>query len=72
MKYQTLAQLKAAYDSGELSKANEIWLDNDTSGVYVSESGDPDDYDDIKVFEMHPEEILWQALDLLGIPRDHV
>ena len=63
MKYDTLRQLKDAYDSGQLSRAVLI-LDNDSTGVYdrVSEE---------RVFEMHPSDLIIQALDLLSIPYDY-
>ena len=63
MKYDTLRQLKDAYDNGQLSRAVLI-LDNDSTGVYdrVSEE---------RVFEMHPSDLIIQALDLLSIPYDY-
>jgi hypothetical protein len=70
VKYKTLAELKAAYESGELTKDNPIWIDNDTVYFY--------DYDPVTeeggelLFRVHPEQLLTDALSLLGIPWDHV
>jgi hypothetical protein len=68
MKYPTLKSLHEAYKAGEITADpadgdGTLTLDNDTAYVYVSEE---------KVFEMHPEVMLGAALDLLGIPNDHV
>lgn len=59
MKYETLAALKAAYDSGELSRDNPLVLDNDCSNVYV---------DNVKVYDGPGYELREEALTLLGIP----
>lgn len=69
MKYKTLADLAEAYKSGELSEDDPLWLDSDRASVYV-DTADPDAQK--KVFQMHPEKILYEALELLGIPTDHV
>lgn len=63
MRYNTLKKLLEAVKGGEINDVL-LWLDNDTTYVYVN--------DDEKVFNMHPDELLWQALDLLGIPTEHV
>jgi hypothetical protein len=68
--YETLKDLKAAYDSGAVPRDEALTIDNDTTSVYVPKGDDEDDYDE--VFEMHPGTLLEQALDLLGIPWDHV
>jgi hypothetical protein len=65
LKYPTLASLKAAYDSGEIEREDPLWLDNDTASVYVGEENE-------RVYECYPDKILTEALDLLGIPHDHV
>lgn len=63
MKYNTLSELKAAYESGEISEEDSLTIDNDSTTVYVSD----DDY--IKVFDGGcPAELLEEALSLLGIP----
>ena len=77
LKYKTLAELAAAYKSGELAQGDPLWLDNDTASVYetvldLDEQGTAQDEDSVQVFQMHPETILREALDLLGIPHDHV
>lgn len=64
MKYKTLAQLKAAYESGELSKDCPLILDNDLSLVW-------DDATDEQVYSGPGYEIREEALDLCGIPWDH-
>jgi hypothetical protein len=76
MKYKTLAELKAAYDSGEIPRDWVLMIDNDNTNVYeqnvfirsngseVVEAGE-------KIFEGGmPEDLLTQALDLLGIPNE--
>lgn len=55
-KYLSLTDLKAAYDSGELTEP--ITIDNDS--VYTPDI----------TYEAHPSEVLEQALDLLGIPHE--
>ncbi len=54
----TLAELKAAYGKGDLTEP--LILDNDHAAVYDTNAD--------AVFELHPEELLRAALDLLGIP----
>lgn len=62
-RYGTLADLKAAYDSGDLSKDDQLILDNDSTGVWTDAAG--------KVFDGgDPRTLLREALDLLGIPWD--
>jgi hypothetical protein len=64
MKYATLADLKAAYDSGELSRANSLVLDNDYVAVYDTGGG--------AVYEGDgPAALIEEALDLLGIPHEN-
>ena len=63
MKYDTLRQLKDAYDGGQLGRDVPLMLDNDSADVYDEASNED-------VFEMHPYDLLRQALDLLGIPHD--
>jgi hypothetical protein len=65
--YTTLKELVAAYKSGELTQDDVLFLDNDTADVYVGE-----DDDARQVFSLHPVLILWQALDLLGVPHEGV
>jgi hypothetical protein len=59
MKYRTLADLKAAYESEELSRDNRLVLDNDCSYVYA---------DDEEVYSGGGYELREEALTLLGIP----
>jgi hypothetical protein len=73
MTYSTVEELQAAYKTGAIPADAALVLDNDTASVYVPTGPEDDPYaDSERVFEMHPEIILEQALDLLGIPRDHV
>jgi hypothetical protein len=57
-----LAQLRDRFASGELEGCA-LMLDNDSTNVCK---------DDEDIFEMHPDELLEAALDLLGIPHEHV
>ena len=67
MKYQTLAELKAAYDSGELSREDWLTIDNDCTPVYRDREGEFE-----KVFDgENPECLLAEALKLLGIPFNY-
>lgn len=61
MRYDTVEQLRDAYRDGEIH--GPLMIDNDDTSVY---SGGE------QVFEMHPEDLLEQALNLLGIPNEHV
>lgn len=66
LKYKTLADLKAAYDSGELSRGCWMTLDNDTTPVYLRP--DEEDMGECVFDGGSPEQLLEQALTLLGIP----
>ena len=71
MKYNTLAELKAAYDLGEISKEDKLSIDNDCTSVSIPDPEDEDDY--ITVFKGgFPADLLKEALDLLGIPNEPV
>jgi len=70
-KYATLAELRAAYESGELDgKESPLVLDNDSSHVYVR-GEDESGVDDVCVYRGEGYEIREEALDLLGIPWEH-
>jgi hypothetical protein len=60
--YQTLADLKRALDSGEVSGT--MTLDNDEAFLYTD--GD----DGTCVFRTDPYDLVRQALDLLGIAHE--
>jgi hypothetical protein len=63
-KYKTLAELKAAYDSGELDpETSPLMLDNDCSTVYTDKEC---------VYRGPGYEIREEALTLLGIPWEFV
>ena len=66
--YGTLRDLQAAYKSGAVTEP--LMLDNDSTSVYVQTGPDMENYEE--AFEMHPDDVLKQALDLLGIPHEHV
>lgn len=63
MKCTTLAELVAAYRKGEVTAP--LMIDNDNMSVY-------DEATDTYVLEMHPYDVMEQALDLLGIPHESV
>ena len=65
-KYDTLGQLRGAIELGHV-KDVVLWIDNDHT---YAMAGDGDDAEEI--FEMHPADLIEQALDLLGIPHEHV
>jgi hypothetical protein len=66
-KYETLAEIKEAYESVELNSIDSpLVIDNDCSAVYVED----EEGRYVKVFEGGgPEDLLGEALDLLGIPH---
>ncbi len=65
MKYKTLKALKAAYDDGVLKADTPMYLDNDDT--FVS------DVDGKRLFDGgNPEDLLVEALKLLGIPSEGV
>lgn len=67
--YKTLAELKAAYDSGEISEKNKLNIGEDYTSVYSHEQQE-EKY--IKVFDGgEPHKLLKEALDLLGIPNSY-
>lgn len=59
MRYRTLADLKAAYESGELPRDAPLTLDSDCSYVY---------HDGEKVYEGAGCDLREEAFTLLGIP----
>jgi hypothetical protein len=61
----TLEQLRDAYKTGTLTPEQPLWIDNDHTAAYGDDDRNP-------VFEMDPAELLGAALDLLGIPHEHV
>lgn len=56
-----LSELRNAYASGKLTSP--MMLDNDETFVH-DENGE--------VFSMHPDELLTEALTLLGVPYERV
>jgi hypothetical protein len=67
LKYETLAELRAAFKSGELDREQDrLVVDNDSAHVYVEDEQGRD----VKVYQGGtPEELLDEALDLLRIPH---
>jgi len=70
VKYTTLKQLKDAIDSKELvlGEFEQLTIDNDEIYLYVQDPASTDEEDTIEVFSIKPQDLLSQALDLLGIP----
>lgn len=73
--YSTLAELKTAIDSGALKLdadcGNCLTIDNDSTYIYLAEfdeNGDEIQGKTKKVFDLHPADLMEQALTLLGIP----
>lgn len=60
-----LAELVAAYKSGQVTKP--LMIDNDHVSVWPE-----DDNATEPTYEAHPVQLLEDALDLLGIPHEHV
>lgn len=60
---KTLADLVKAYKKGILTSDDIMHIDNDTLFVYK---------DDEKVFEIHPNDFIIDAAELLGIPAEYV
>lgn len=63
-RYRSLAEYKDALEARQHPGAA-LTLDNDNAGSYDPQTGD-------LLYEDHPATVLGEALDLLGIPRDHV
>lgn len=59
----TLSELVQAYKDGTITLP--LMIDNDDVHVWDMREQEP-------MFEMHPSELLEQALDLLGIPHEPV
>jgi len=75
MKYKTLADLKAAYDLGELSKEHVLSLDNDSASVTIydwEKDPDGDEGETVFHFDFGPQCLLEEALKLLNIPAEGV
>jgi hypothetical protein len=70
LRYKTVAELQVAYRSGELKAEEALMLDNDSTDAYRDDEAD--ELESELVFSMHPDQLLEQALDLLGIPHEHV
>lgn len=68
--YKTLQKLREALHAGEVNPALILVIDNDSCAAYVpGVNGDEDD--SVKVFDMHPAQLLEEALDLLDIPHEN-
>ena len=64
MKYKTLSDLKQAIDRGEVPKDWVLRIDSDE--VFMNDGNDKE------IFNTGPEDLLEQALDLLGISHEPV
>jgi len=65
----SLDELRIAYLNGTVVES--MWIDNDCTGAYSA--NEHDEYGDPKkVFSMHPDDLLVEALTLLGIPSEPV
>ena len=73
MKYQTLAELREAYRFPEGGRPGPLMIDNDST-VATAPTGEFIAGDAVYagVFEMHPAQLLEEALRLLGIPFEGV
>jgi hypothetical protein len=70
MKYATLAELREAYRFPEdARRPGPLMIDNDSVSATTG-NDEEDNYED--VFEMHPAQLMEEALALLGIPFEHV
>jgi hypothetical protein len=69
-RYATLAELCAAMRDGQLDPETfTLVIDNDHVGAYSNDRSDG--YDDAEpLLELHPAELMTQALDQLGIPYE--
>lgn len=65
MKYNTLKELIDAYNTGELSQNNILYIDNNDASVAIG-SDEDDTYE--CVFSMHPFDLFVESLKLHGIP----
>lgn len=66
LKYRTLAELKGAFERGELDpEKHRVDVDNDSVSLYLGEEC-------VFGFDGRPEDLLIQAFKLLGIPAEHV
>ncbi len=68
-KYKTLAELKVAYDSGELNQESVLTIDNDNCFVFLVKDGVFESADPV-FMGGGPNELIWVALALLGIPAE--
>lgn len=67
----TLAELVQAYKTDP--HLQPMSIDNDCVYVIrVNEQTDPDWLHAETIYDQHPEDLLEQALDLLGIPHEHI
>jgi hypothetical protein len=62
VKYPTLEALADAF--AEARATGTVYVDNDIVTLSESEGSDS--------FAMHPDDLIHEALDLLGIPNEHV
>lgn len=73
MKYTTLAELLDAVKNDELDlkDCRPLRLDNDSATLDIR-GEEEDGEEDVRIFHIHPAQLMEQALDLLGIPWEEV
>lgn len=65
LRYENLSELRNAYALGEVTEP--VMADNDTVDAHID-----DEDEEAHVFSAHPEDLLFEALKLLGVPAEHV
>lgn len=65
MEYDTVSQLRDAYAAGRLTEP--LVIGNGVAQVYGHDGGSH-----APVFQMHPADLLDQALSVLGIPHENL
>lgn len=65
MKYKSLQEFVAAAESGELPDGSALMVDNDNCTCYGPED---ENMDQELLFAIHPQTLLEEALNILGVP----
>ncbi len=75
MRFETLADLIEAYNTGELLESNPLIIDRDQKFAYVAKPG-VEDFDEEEEFEnkylfyLNLSEVAFEAIEILGIPSE--
>lgn len=68
----TLRELIEAYkneDQSSSMRLSPLMIDNDITSVELHD----EEWENVEdVFAMDPQDLLWELLDLVGIPHEHV